>query len=339
MKKLCAIFLSLLLFTASFSFPASAVSFSDVPANSDLSTAISHLVDAGVINGKPGGIFDPNGSLTRAEFVKVSNLLFHLSDSKHATAFADVSAQHWAYQQILVARQAGYINGYGDNRFGPEDKLTREQFCVMIGRINHFENLLHLTFSIKDSVSPWAKDGVNTALACGLFKLNADGLFRAQENITRGEMALALAQYAPKDSTPTPGGDTSNNPGGSTPTTPTTPDTKPEKPTKPTESTPENVVTALKNASSGLSTISYSGPKMTSIITTLKSCIDTALSESNAGTVITKEYVKTRFATEIETVKSTYSVLTEVNQKLIINDIANSVNLTTLNLLQDYFLS
>ena len=49
-------------------------------------------------------------------------------------AFTDVPADHWAYNDVTEAASLGFINGYGDGRFGPNDTLTREQWAALIVR-------------------------------------------------------------------------------------------------------------------------------------------------------------------------------------------------------------
>lgn len=74
-------------------------------------------------------------------------------------------------------------------------------------------------------------------------------------------------------------------------------------------STPAEVVSALKDASRALGKISYDGPMMNEIITTMKTCIDDALEKESKGTTITAEYVKKTYEDEIARVRSLYDDL------------------------------
>ena len=138
--------------------------YSDVDLKSELGVAIVRMAQAGIINGYPDGTFLPNGYLTRAEFVKIANLEFGLllSDEK-LIQFTDVPKEHWAYQQVMVARKAGYIEGVGNNNFAPSATLSREQFCVMVGRIQNYKNSTRSLYSNKRFCicmgSGWGKSG------------------------------------------------------------------------------------------------------------------------------------------------------------------------------------
>lgn len=317
---------------------ASAASFSDVTAGSELGDAVYKMADAGILTGYPDGTFQPNKGLTRAEFVQIANLTFgiQLTDS-NAPTFTDVPSSYWAYDRIMAASTAGYIAGVGDNKFDPNGVLTREQVAAMVDRILKFKNLTGKEVKITDTVSPWAKASVERAIACGLFTLSEDGTFRGTQAITRAEVCQALAQYAkvPDNANNNAGGTTGGGStggggggGGSTGgnTTPS--------------STPANVVTALNDASQALGKISYpNGPKMTRIVTTLKTCIDDAISASNKGTTITKAYVEATYSSEIATVRSLYNELTDANKSRLQQDIINNVEkVSTVDILQNYFL-
>ena len=210
--------------------------------------------------------------------------------------------------------------------------LTREQVAAMVDRIQKFENLAGTKVTITDPVSGWARDSVERAIACGLFTLPADGTFRGTQAITRAEVCQALAQYvkdaeAPSQNIGGTGGSTGSggNSGGGTSTD---------------SSTPAEVVSALKDASSALGKISYDGPMMNEIITTMKTCIDDALAKESKGTTITAEYVKKTYEDEIARVRSIYDDLMQANKDRIQQDIVQQVEkVSTISILRDYFLS
>lgn len=81
-----------------------------------------------------GSYFRPSDAITRAELVDALVRLQPNAPSTTAT-FIDVPANHWAYEQIGKAVALGWISGYPDGRFGPENSLTRAEACAIINRV------------------------------------------------------------------------------------------------------------------------------------------------------------------------------------------------------------
>lgn len=187
-KKLSSILLS----AALTIIPVSA--FLDVDDNTEEGKAIASLTDRGVISGYGNGLFGPSNSLTRAEAVKVINKIFGytLGDS---IAFSDVAEGDWFYSDVSAAVNAGYISGFEDGTFRPNDALTKEQVCVMLDRIMNFI-MLPFDITINDPVSDWAKESVTKLLSNYLAEVDASGCFHATEIITRGEFCVLLEQFA-----------------------------------------------------------------------------------------------------------------------------------------------
>lgn len=88
----------------------------------------------GVISGDSNGNFLPNNYLTRAEMAKVLCNLLNLTE-KGEIKFRDVSKDSWYYDYISKCVEAGLINGYDNNNFGPNDKLTVGQCQLLIDRV------------------------------------------------------------------------------------------------------------------------------------------------------------------------------------------------------------
>ena len=193
MKKITAIVLVLLMLM-SLTAGAAEVKFTDVKETDKGYEAIYKLVDAGVLVGDGDGKFRPNEGLTRAEFCKIINLIFGYKEEAE-TNFADVKETDWYYKDVLIAKKAGYIAGYGDDTFRGENMLTREETCVVISRV---ANLYKLPYSkvVKDYVSGWAKEYVEKVISNRLMSLEAGDTFRATEKITRAEMAMVSARFA-----------------------------------------------------------------------------------------------------------------------------------------------
>lgn len=192
MKRIIAVVLTILML-ASLTVNAAEIKFSDVAETDKSYEAIYKLVNAGVLVGDGDGTFRPNDGLTRAEFCKIINLIFNYKDEAE-TNFSDVKETDWFYKEVLIAKKAGYIAGYGDDTFRGNNMLTREETCVIISRV---ANLYKLPYSktIKDEVSSWAKEYVEKVLSNRLMSLEEGDIFRATEKITRAEMAMVSANF------------------------------------------------------------------------------------------------------------------------------------------------
>ena len=83
-------------------------------------------------------IFRPNKSITRAEFVKVVNNAFGFNNETDIF-FNDVNSNKWFYDQVCTAVGSGYINGYEDNTFRPNNYITREEVASIITCIKNLK--------------------------------------------------------------------------------------------------------------------------------------------------------------------------------------------------------
>lgn len=194
MKKLLRIIIAFVFVSTIVTLSVIAADFYDLPRdNSEKSQAVYKLADAGIVGGYENGTFRPDNQLTRAELCKIVNLIFDFS-TPHTINFADIKNTDWFYGHVLIAKQAGYINGFEDNTFRGNNKLTREQTCAIISRIVKLE-LASSDITINDNVSAWAESDVLKVISNGIMPLEENGNFRATENITRAELCMALARY------------------------------------------------------------------------------------------------------------------------------------------------
>ena len=112
----------------------------------------------------------------------------------------DVSPDDWYYTQVLIADEYEYIAGFEDMTFRGNNKITREQTAVIICRITPLLEIEDKV-EIKDEISDWARESVESIANHKLLKTDENGNFRAKENITRGELAMLLARFIPKAKT------------------------------------------------------------------------------------------------------------------------------------------
>ena len=199
MKRLLCVLLTLLLvlpiFTvASFAEEAKTVSFTDVDGTTERGKAILKLAQAGVLLGYPDGTFKPDQNITRGELSKVINKIFNYTEAD-TEVFSDVDkTRDWYYNEVAIAKKAGYIKGYEDGTFRGENNMTREEACTILTRVGGLYDL-GLPMNITDAVSEWAAPYVKTVIISGFMALEEGETFRATENITRGEFCEAFAKF------------------------------------------------------------------------------------------------------------------------------------------------
>ena len=107
--------------------------FPDVSEGYWANTAISTMARLGVINGRNSGNFDPNAYITRAEFAAIC-ARFDDSGVTSVSTFTDTDG-HWAEDEISRAAALGWIQGYSDGTFRPNQYITRAQAVTMINRV------------------------------------------------------------------------------------------------------------------------------------------------------------------------------------------------------------
>lgn len=119
------------------SVSAMAVTFPDVDESASYANAVSTLTALGVVDGDDQGLFNPDKNVTRAEFAKM--VVEALGEGAAASAtttsrFTDAAntTVHWAAGYIAQGVADGFINGYDDTTFGPDDSVTYEQAVKML---------------------------------------------------------------------------------------------------------------------------------------------------------------------------------------------------------------
>ena len=110
------------------------VSFSDVAPDAWYATAVNTLASLGIVTGYGNGMFGPDDSITRAQFTTIAMRFANL-DTSGENIFTDVSEDDWFYEFVVGAIKYGWIGGYPDGRFGPNDTITRAQVTTIVNRM------------------------------------------------------------------------------------------------------------------------------------------------------------------------------------------------------------
>ncbi|MDR3294432.1 MAG: S-layer homology domain-containing protein, partial [Clostridiales Family XIII bacterium] len=154
--------------------------FSDVSAGRWFTQAVAYLASTGIILGYPDGTFRPDAQITRAEFAALSARFDYLEADADANAFTDVAAGHWAKNYIESAALKGWVIGYPDGTFRPDNNLTRAEIVTvvnnMLGRDNNPVNIPDDVPQYTDlAKTHWAYGGIMEASATHEFTRDEEG--------------------------------------------------------------------------------------------------------------------------------------------------------------------
>ena len=107
--------------------------FTDVTDGQWHNKAISTMAKLGIVKGRRADRFDPDASITRAEFAAIC-ARFNTKPVENSGSFSDISG-HWAENEIERAAAFGWISGYPDGTFHPDARITRAEAMTMINRV------------------------------------------------------------------------------------------------------------------------------------------------------------------------------------------------------------
>ncbi len=110
-------------------------SFTDVSADAWYYDAVAYLEQYKLIQGVGDGRFEPERSITRAEFAAMMMRFFVVEKYQGDPIFSDVDSDYWAYDYINEAHAYGFVLGYTDGSFGPEQKIRRAEAVTLVNRV------------------------------------------------------------------------------------------------------------------------------------------------------------------------------------------------------------
>jgi hypothetical protein len=115
-------------------YPIYSTKFKDVKGTEWFANKLGYMVQFNFIGGYSDGTFRPNAPITRAEFAVLATRFDEMVIGKVGT-FSDVPATHWASEQILSAATKGWISGYPDGTFRPENQIKRSEVVALVNRM------------------------------------------------------------------------------------------------------------------------------------------------------------------------------------------------------------
>ncbi|HET7578166.1 MAG TPA: S-layer homology domain-containing protein, partial [Bacillales bacterium] len=155
---------------------------------------VHYLVGKGVLEGYPDGTFKPDKAIKRKEAATMIGRVFDLNGEKRKTEFPDVDRYDYASGYIQSGADNGYITGYPDHTFRPNQSMQRDEMAYLVSRafsLKDVNKFLPYTDVIqnKDNYIP-----INKVTTAGINNGYEDGTFRPDKNISRREFSIMVAR-------------------------------------------------------------------------------------------------------------------------------------------------
>ena len=174
--------------------------FLDVNEGDWFYDAVAYAYENGLMDGVGGNRFAPNSATTRGMLVTI---LYRLEGEPAVTGeagFDDVAAGQWYTDAVIWAAANDIVNGIGDNQFGPENTLTREQLVTMLYR--YAQNKGYDVTASADlsgypdagQIQSWAQEAMTWAVAEGIVE-GMDGNLNPAGHATRAQIATILMRF------------------------------------------------------------------------------------------------------------------------------------------------
>ena len=178
----------------------SGTKFNDVSANDWFASAVDYVTGKGMMNGTADNTFSPKAHTTRGMVVTV---LYRLENqpSTSAASFTDVASGAYYANAVAWANANGIVSGYGSGKFGPNDKVTREQLAAILYRYAQYKKYDVSGAKSLDgytdaqSVSSYAVPALQWANAAGIVTGKSGSKLDPKGNATRAEVAAMLMRF------------------------------------------------------------------------------------------------------------------------------------------------
>lgn len=194
LKRWICLLLCILLLIPSYAFAQS------TPANADIKghwaeKQISDWLSKGYVSVYNDGSFKPNTGITRAELASVVNKAFGFTE-KDETNFKDVNPKDSFYNDMAIAKKAGYLKGNEKGNGTPNAFMSRQEFAVIIQRLMKLEEPSSFkainVFKDASSIPSWSKAAIESVAAKGYMIGDAAKAFNPKGNVTRAEAIVTL---------------------------------------------------------------------------------------------------------------------------------------------------
>ncbi|MDG0795119.1 S-layer homology domain-containing protein [Cohnella ginsengisoli] len=165
--------------------------------------AVNDMGSRMVINGIGNDLFNPDQSITRAEFAAIMVRGLGLKSTGGDTSFSDVKTTDWFSGAIQTLYQYKLMDGFEDGTFRPTDNITREQAMKMIAQAMVLTDLKSKLFAEEsaaelkpftdgNTVAEWAKTSVADVIQAGIITGRSPTTLAPKANISRAEVAVII---------------------------------------------------------------------------------------------------------------------------------------------------
>ena len=175
------------------------VSFSDVPQSHWAYTYVQNAVKQGLFSGIGNGMFGPGMNVTRGMFVTT---LYSSAGSPDVelSDFSDVPADAWYARAVAWASQQGIVSGIGNNKFGPEMPITREQIALILynyadGTSPGTEMFVRIGYPDGKDIHDWALTAFTWAMNKDLISGKSGNILDPLATATRAEVAVIMQNF------------------------------------------------------------------------------------------------------------------------------------------------
>ena len=173
---------------------------SDVSPDSPYYEAVEYVLSRGYFSGMGNGIFQPDGLFTRAQLAQI---LWRMGGSltSRDCSFPDVDPSAWYYDAVSWCCQNGIMTGLSTSSFAPDAPLSQQQMALILYQFAKYSGIdveqrgdLSV-YTDGDSVSLWAKQGMEWAVGNNLLPTTAGSTLNPSASVTRSQMAMVLYAY------------------------------------------------------------------------------------------------------------------------------------------------
>lgn len=174
--------------------------FTDVKSTDWFYDAVNYVYSEGIMDGTSVYMFSPNNATSRGMLVTI---LWRLAGQPvvTGTSFSDVSSSSYYYYAVLWASKYGIVDGLGNNMFGPDQAITREQFAVILYRYAQHcgystsANSTLVGYADSNKISSYALTAMRWACGAGLFEGDERANLNPQGQTTRAAAAKLLMTF------------------------------------------------------------------------------------------------------------------------------------------------
>ncbi len=174
--------------------------FNDLAATHWAHERIMELYEKGIVNGTGENSFEPEGDVTRDQYLAMLIRAFGFETEKGEASFTDVSEDEWYYDIIMTAQKLGITDGYADGSFGVGRSITREEMAVMAYRSAEKAGLLiskdmgDTVWNDAGEISEFATEAVSALNKAGIIKGISEDEFSPKTTATRAQAAVIISR-------------------------------------------------------------------------------------------------------------------------------------------------